>query len=252
MAGLSDGLWRTAISVARNGVGPSTTAKTFLKRLDGFSESAAVACTDGNVWVLKSLLRHRSQMPWALTAEQVVGRLGAILSTPTPTVAYVELPAALVSIEPQLAHLAPGLVHGSLRILARCKPKEGVLSPGSQQNREAFGRLGVLYGWMAAGDHQLIRTDPGDDVFSVDHGHFFSGGPGWSATTLAIPGTAVPDVAFADCDPDVRNQTLERARAVTDKQLAAIVGASSPSWWGVPVDDLIALGKYLSARRDTL
>ena len=41
--------------------------------------------------------------------------------------------------------------------------------------------LAVMYGWFQAGDNQLLyRKTPPELVFSVDHGHFFPGGPEWT------------------------------------------------------------------------
>jgi hypothetical protein len=53
-------------------------------------------------------------------------------------------------------------------------------------NRPRFAALAVLYGWIPAGDAQLIyRQTVSHLVYSVDHGHFFPGGPNWTLAGLS-------------------------------------------------------------------
>jgi hypothetical protein len=252
---LTDEQWSEQIQAAQQAVITLTKAKTFLRGWTSDSKPVAMLCDNGDTYILKGKQSgdpSKAHLPRVMATEQVVGRIGARLGTPTPTVAQIELEADLVAAEPKIAHLDPGVLHGSRNIDEPCSDRLGVDAPGSQRNREAYGSLSVLYGWMGTNDVQLIRTlSPPADVYSVDHGHFFAGGPNWSAASLANPGVAEPDRGFIDADTASQSQALAIARSITDSDLAAVVGGI-PAGWGLPLDDLIALGKYLSARRDTL
>lgn len=246
----SQGEWRSLL----NSAAPPTPvdAETFLQAWITWSRPIAVRCSDGNVYVVKGLQPTRPEMGRALVAEHVVGRLGRTLGAPIPDVALVNVPSQLISIEPSIAHLSPGLAHGSL-LVANCSDRLGIVPPATDRNRSAYATLAVLYGWAQASDQQLVsRLDAAGDIFSVDHGLFFPGAPNWDSSTLAsapppaLDGQFMPHVLLPDL-----SSVLDRLRTISDKVIAEFV-AGPPAAWGVTEDERVALADYLSHRRDTL
>lgn len=242
--------WRSLL----NGAAPpmSVDAETFLQAWGTWSRPVAVRCSDGNIYVVKGLQPTRPEMGRALVAEHVVGRLGRTLGAPIPHVVLVNIPAQLIAIEPSIAHLSPGLAHGSL-LVANCSDRLGIVPPTTDRNRRAYATLAVLYGWAQANDHQLVsRLDAAGDFFSVDHGLFFPGAPNWDTSSLAsapppsLDGQFMPHVLRADLA-----SVLERLRTISDEVVAEFV-AGPPAAWGVTEDERVALADYLSRRRDTL
>lgn len=249
----TDDEWKTKIEAAQAEPVESVKAVTFVKSWPSASKPVAVRCDDGETYVAKSIQPGNAGMKTGVTAEQVVARLGRMIGAPVPEVVYVDVPQEMIDNQPEMAHMAPGLAHG-LKMIPNCSEREGIDAVTSERNKKAYGRLAVLYGWCHAGDHQLVKTlDADADVYSVDHGHFFPGGPAWNAASLAgAPGPAVPDPQFAaHADADAQAEALTHAGNADDDTLAKVVGSSRPEW-GVPIEDLVALAKFVSARRDTL
>jgi hypothetical protein len=245
--------WAAAIGAARRTSLEVVTAHTFVKAWTSFSRPVALQCSDERTYVVKGNQPTQPVMPHAMTSEQVVGRLGHRLKAPIPHIVIVHIPSELIEAEPEMAHLSPGLAHGSA-LVPNCSDRVPIDQPTTQRNREAYARLAVLYGWALAGDHQIVKTlDADGDVYSVDHGHFFPGGPAWSAQSLQGHTTpALPDPQFVGyADPAALAATIEAARNTTDSELAALL-AFSPASWGVSADDLFHLGQYLGRQRETL
>ena len=250
---MTDDEWTAAIKNSQSQIRPHTTAETFVNRLRSASQPVVVVCGNGETYHLKAMQPANAAMPWVATAEQVVGRIGTLIGAPVPDVRHVDVPQDLVNAEPEMSHMTCGLAHGS-RTIPNTSDKLGVQTAGSQRNREAYSALGVLYGWTVAGDPQLIRTmDAAQDVYSVDHGYFFPGGPNWNAGSLGGREAARPDQQFLvnGAEPNKVDEAIVRAKGVTDAQLAGLIGSSCPAW-GVPLTDLVALAKFLSHRRDTM
>ena len=98
------------------------------------------------------------------------------------------MPQELIDAQPEMRHMPAGISHGS-QLVPNCSEREAYRYVDIAENRERFAKLAVLYGWMSAGDHQFIyRHDPPNLVHSVDHGHFFPGGPNWQVVQLTSVG----------------------------------------------------------------
>ena len=249
----TDAEWHDLIVAAQVDSVAVVKADTFIEAWHTASRPVAMECDDGTTYVLKACQPANPGMPKVMAAEQVVARLGGIIHAPVPSVTLVDVEPDLIAAEPQMAHMSPGIAHASRRI-PNCTDRLNIEAPGSDANGEAYARLAVLYGWVTADDHQIIRTrDSAASVYSVDHGHFFPGGPNWSAATLATPGAATPDQMLVNAGADAATVqgALADARQIPDEGIARVIGWVQPSW-GVPIADLVALGKYLSDRRDTL
>lgn len=184
--------------------------------------------------------------------EHVVGRLGHALGAPVGAVALVEVPQELISLQPEMQHMPAGVSHGS-RWIPRCTEREGLIHTDVMENRARFAQLAVLYGWAIAGDHQFIyENEPPHLVHSVDHGHFFPGGPDWTEASL---GTAAPPyldhVIAGGCafSQEELAEACGRLGAIADSLIADVVAGPPPDW-GVADEERLVLAMYLATRRD--
>jgi hypothetical protein len=246
--------WQAAIRAEQRLDGAHPSAHTFIRKWPSASQPVAVQCDDGSAYVLKGRQLANPQMPWIMTAEQCVARLGGLLLAPVPRVEFVELPQALIDAEPQLSHMIAGTTHGS-KMIPNCSERINAIGHAiTPRNRDAYAKLAVLYGIAMAGDKQLIATlDAAGDVYSVDHGHFFPNGPNWNAGTLGARDVALPDQDIVALGADAATvvKAATDARGISDQQIASAVGCSHSSW-DVPMGDLIALAEFLAHRRSTL
>lgn len=252
---MSDEQWDAWIAAAQAEDVPVVDAETVVERHRTWSQAVTLVCDDGNPYVVKAIQPTRPEvMGRAMTAEQVVARLGLRLSAPIPAVALVNISQELIDIAGyDLQHLSAGLAHG-LRLEPLCGGRVPVKAATTDRNKHAYGRLAVLYGWTKADDAQLIQKLDGDgDVFSVDHGHFLPGGPNWTAQKLDEDDSSPEPYGplLTGAHPQALTEAQDAARATDDPAIAAVVGKAR-SEWGVPRADLVALARYLAARRDTL
>jgi len=245
---LSPGEWEQQIKASPNP--PHVQAHTYLEKWASFSRPCAVKCSDGEVYVVKG-----RQVGRAIVTEQVVARLGAKMGAPVGCVTLVDVPQALIDIEPEMQHLPSGLAHGSLKI-PDCTDRLGIQYAQVTQNRSRFARLAVLYGWVhVQHDQQVIYPKFSPFlVYSVDHGHFFPGGPNWISHGLRTAPAPSMDPWFdRDClfSKEERREALEQLNDVSDEDIAQAV-AAPPDDWVFPMADRVELAKYLSERRDSL
>jgi hypothetical protein len=224
-------------------------AITFLKSWPTFSKPVCVRCDDGSEYVLKGTNVDGK----AIVTEQVVGRLAQLLGAPVPRVTLVDVPSELIAIEPQMKHLEPGLAHASTMV-QQCSERMAFEYAKESVNRERFASLAILYGWAQAGDHQLIYDNATKAVWSVDHGHFFPGGPKWSEATLSVAYAAHPDdhlmqtagLAIGDLQP-----CATKLSTLTHMDIARAV-SSVPETWPVTEAEKIAIARFLDERRSAL
>lgn len=246
---MTDGEWTVLLAAASGAQPPVTRAQTFLKAWESFSRPAAVSCDDGHTYIVKG----RPGIERAMTTEQVVGRLAMYVDAPVPAVMLVQV-TDLMAIEPQMAIFAPRLAHGSRDAGEPCSERMGLQHGFATENRSRFAALCILYSWCAAADHQVIYGNALPNlVYSVDHGHFFSGGPAWTVATLQAGPVAVQDVYFAPLnftEAELRD-ARRRLVAITAGQIATAV-AAPPDEWGLTLQDRIVLAEYLLRRKNQL
>jgi len=224
-------------------------AHTFRRAWGTASQPVLLACDDGREYVTKG-----SQVGRMVVNEHVVCRLGQCIEAPTPNVVIVDIPGPLIAAEPQMRHLNPGEAHGA-EWIANCTERETLLHSTVAENRSRFALLALLYGWVVAADHQFIYgNDVPHLVFSVDHGHFFPGGPNWSEETLRSASSPRLDpVIAAACGfskPELQIAAKE-LRAVVNDWIARIV-EGPPEAWGLTPAERQTLREYLEGRRDEL
>lgn len=228
--------------------GPDAVAKTYHQRWESDSKPVLLTADDGNDYVVKGLHKGR-----VLVNDRVVGLLGALLGAPVAYVALIDVPHELISLEPEMSHMSPGISHGTL-FLRGCGDREGI-AHADGANRDRFARLAVLYGWALARDLQVIYENaPPHIVHSVDHGHFFPSGPNWTEESLAAAGAPQPDqkiITDAKLSAEELRIVLPQLEAVTDDELVEIVGGV-PVSWGLTIPESVTLVAYLQERRDQL
>jgi len=206
-------------------------------------------CDDGKSYVVKGKQAGRM-----ITNDQILGALGHALGGPVPVVVLVDVPQELIDAEPEMSHMSAGVAHGSAWI-PDASDREGIAHQDVAENRQRFAFLAVLYGWAPANDAQFIYTNAAPRlVYSVDHGHFFPGGPDWTIDTLNAASPADLDGAIdAAC-----TWTAGHLRAVlthlenfTDEAIADVV-SRPPDDWNVSQQERSVLATYLAERRDQL
>ncbi len=242
--------WTALIAAARLPLGQPLAAVTFHRVFGTASRPVLMTCDNGAEFVIKGMTHDRT-----LVTEQIVGRLGRVIGAPVATVELVFVSPELVKAEPQLAHVTPGLVHGS-KWIADCTDRSGVevKYANMSENRNRFALLSVLYSWVSAQDQQFIYEKAAPHlVWSVDHGHFFPGGPRWSVQSLTGVPPAVVDGTFAACalTPIEIAEAVEALRSVADHDIAAAV-AAIPADWVFTAAEREAVARYLARRRSEL
>lgn len=224
-------------------------ATTFRKAWASASRPVLVVCDDLQEYVIKG-----SQAGRMIFNDHVTAWLGSALGAPVGKPRFVDVPAELIALEPQMAHLAAGVAHGTVWVPDYTEA-ESVQHADAPDNRVRFAALAVLYGWMQAGNHQFIyKKTPPNLVVSVDHGHFLPGGPDWTLASLAgAPPPQVDEVLEAACHfvPAELEGPGRALRSLSDARIAAIVGRPPPTW-NVTEGERIALAAYLADRRDRL
>ncbi len=224
-------------------------AETFHRVWPSYSRPVLVTCDNGKKYVLKGA--HCGK---AIVNEQIVARLGILLGAPVCPTLLVEIPAELCEIEPQMKDISPGLAH-AIEFVDNCSDRAGIDHTHVEKNRERFACLEVLYTWMYAGDHQLIyQTVPPHLVYSVDHGHFFPGGPNWTTQTLASAATILQFdqvFAIAAITGAEREGVLIKLAAITDTQVNDIVNIP-PAIWGIDSAERIALSEMIKIRKSQI
>ncbi len=228
------------------------TAETYLRKFEGSaSNPAAVRCSDGEVYVIKGL--NAGQM---IFNDQVCALLGNLIGAAVPDVALVSLSQELIDINSsEIGHFTAGLCHATRYLPDFSFRENGVIHIDQGDNRLRFLRLAAFFGWMGGSDQQFIyENQPPRRVFSVDHGHFFHGGPSWTVDSLAQAPLAVvyPPLAQAcHFKPEELAEAAILLQSVTVEQIVRAV-ARPPDAWGVPVEMRSALAKYIHSRREDL
>ena len=152
---------------------------------NSYSRPIKVLCDDGKSYSFKGRQNGKS-----LITEYVVGKLGEKIDAPVPISTRINLPdlicEAIKKNDPvYFQNLAAGIGFGN-QIILNCGNKSTLNCNSCPENRERFAKLLILYSWCLAKDHQCIyQTVPPPLVYSVDHGHFFPGGPNWTSQTLS-------------------------------------------------------------------
>ncbi len=187
--------------------------------------------------------------------DQVVARLGMAIGAPVGEPCIVEISEELITEDSRFSYLTPGMAHATLYIPKCSSEREEINYTNQPENRERFALLILLYGWVYANDYQFIYQNFRPNlVYSVDHGHFFPGGPEWKQRDLLEAANAeINSRLVSNCQlkPEDMNQGLMLLDAVSEESIIQAV-AAPPSEWGLTIDERVTLVEYLVKRRQDL
>jgi hypothetical protein len=186
---------------------------------------------------------------------QVVARLGMAIGAPVGEPCIVEISEELIAEDSRFSYLTPGTAHATLYIPKCSSPREEINYTNQPENRERFALLILLYGWVYANDYQFIYKNARPNlVYSVDHGHFFPGGPEWKQRDLLEAASAeINPRLVSNCKLKLEEirQGLPLLDAVSEETIIQAV-AAPPSEWGLTIDERVTLVEYLVKRRQDL
>jgi hypothetical protein len=223
-------------------------AVTFRRGWSTKSRPVLVKCQDGQEYLVKGQQAGRQ-----IVNDRIVAKLGQALGAPVGQPKLVEIPAELIKIELRLSHFSPGIAHGTL-FIPGCIDSIELIATSESNNRSRMCLLAVLYSWVFANDQQfLFNNHPPRLVHSVDHGHFFPGGPNWEIADLQNASQATLDPYFSICN--FTKAELEQAcctlEAVSEESIVEAV-ASPPDTWGLTIKEQVELVGYLFRRKQEL
>jgi hypothetical protein len=185
--------------------------------------------------------------------DHVVGFLGVAFGAPIGRPQLVFVPQDLIDMEPEMRHMPSGPAHGS-QVVEHCGEAEAIVHLDQPGNRERFALLTVLFGWLGGADHQFIYENSTSLVHSVDHGHFFPGGPGWTSGTLAAAPQPEPDSRLmTECAITAKDlsATCPGWAGVDDQTIARAV-AAPPDEWQMSEAERVDLATWVAGRRDRM
>ena len=226
----------------------SIQAISFLRGWRTKASPVLLQCADGERYVVKGRQSGRQ-----IINDQVVARLGCLLNAPVGIPHLVEISAELIEVNSNLAGFSPGLAHGTLWI-PDCVDDYELLGTGEAENRSRYALLAILYSWVMDNDRQfLFKKSPPRIVYSVDHGHFFAGGPDWTIELLRE--NLEPKIVdgFENCFfKSVDFRLMWTALEKIDKDNIFSVVGSLPGEWGITMDERKVLVEYLLVRQQRL
>src|SRR4028118_1124436 len=133
-------LWIDAIQAEQAKPHAVVDGQIYLERWETSARPVLLGCNDGRDYVVKGRNAGRKAVN-----DQIVGRLARAMGAPVPRVTLVNVPETLVRDEPEMAHIAPGLAHGSE--LLRGVHESYLVEHRTQiENRTRYARLAILWG----------------------------------------------------------------------------------------------------------
>lgn len=230
-------------------------AETYLQSWPSHSKPVALMCGGGGKYVVKALQANRvAEMGRVLVNDQIVARLGELIHASVPRVDLIDVPAELIAHQPEMSHMMTGIAHGS-QFVENVTERAGFEHAAIPENRPRFALLAVLFGWIGAQDHQFVYSKTAPQlVYSVDHGHFFPGGPPWTEASLAAAPQSQPDTQVINACNTTQPEIHQALHALSDVGDEAIISVVSlpPDEWGLTMEERIALVNFLTKRRAEL
>jgi len=241
--------WREAILNKKNSRPNPIKATTYLAKISTASQPVKITANNGKDYLVKGLQNNRM-----IVNEQVVGVLGELLGAPVPSPTLIDLPDALIKTQNEMSHMPPGVSHGSPWV-SDCSDRDNhVKHTDLPENKPRFTALAVLYSWVHGNDKQWIYSNNSPYlVYSVDHGHFFPGGPEWKVNDLKNNLNVQIDPIFNSCGFTSEDFKPFYAKLGTSKhEMIAEAVARPPDSWSIDDDERIELAIYLEERCEKL
>ena len=223
---------------------------TFRSGWDSAARPVLARGIDKREYVIKGQQAGRQ-----IVNDQVVARLGMAMRAPVGEPCIVEISEELIAEDSRFSYLTPGTAHATLYIPKCSSQREEINYTNQPENHARFVLLILLYGWVYANDYQFIYKNARPNlVYSVDHGHFFPGGPEWKQRDLLEAGSAeINPRLVSNCKLKLEEirQGLWLLDAVSEETIIQAV-AAPPSEWGLTIDERVTLVEYLVKRRQDL
>lgn len=185
-----------------------------------------------------------------ICSEYIVSAVGQLIAAPVCDVRPIRIGPEFVGIRlPSGLELVEGV--GSASIAIPDAMQEGDLSHRDRgDNARRHAGIFALHDWCWGGDSQWLRRVTDDDkFFSHDHGHYFPQGPNWNEAALLAnvdtPWELAKDTAGLELAEI--NRLASTLESVTHAQLRDVL-VSVPAEWGIPDDELEAVGFFLERR----
>ncbi|MCU0532923.1 MAG: hypothetical protein MUD14_03380 [Hydrococcus sp. Prado102] len=226
---------------------------TFRRSWNTSARPISARCIDKRDYIVKGQQAGRQ-----IVNEQIVARLGIALNAPVGEPKIVEISPDLLELDPLFNYLTPGSAHATL-FIPNCFDNRDLSKVYTDQpeNRLRFALLCVLYGWVQAKDHQFIfQKNRPNLVYSVDHGHFFPGGPNWTENDLEQASAATLDERLRSAchfttDTEEIQTALSQLSNITETQIIQAV-AASPAEWDFTIKERVTMIEYLIIRQGEL
>jgi hypothetical protein len=183
-----------------------------------------------------------------LTAEQVVGRLGALLGAATCTVDTLLVPAGL-NYEYRPGQVVPECIaHASLRVEGVAETRS-LNRPNDDDNAVRYTSFAALYDWTWGDDIQGLEVLSDDFRFySHDHGWYLPPGRGdWTAKIVEDYVDVPHSLGGIRLDAGEASRVAKKLEAITRDQLASVL-AAVPAAWGITDRELESIGYFLERR----
>jgi hypothetical protein len=241
--------WRELLELAVAQPQKIIKARTYRRAWSTKARPVLLRCEDGQEYVVKGQQAGRQ-----IVNEQIVAKLGLALDAPVAKPQIIEIPAELIELNKDLAHIPVGTAHGSL-FIPDCFLEQTLIATSEPANRLRLALLAVLYGWTYANDRQyLFKNNPPRLIYSIDRGHFFPNGADWTAKDLMQAPEAQLDLVLCDAchfAPEEIEIALD-ALAVIDEAAIIEAVATPPPDWAISMDERIMVVEYLITRQQSL
>lgn len=224
-------------------------ARTVYRAKKTKSLPVLVKCSDSQKYWIKGFQAGRQ-----IVNDHIIARIGIALKAPVGTPRLINVTQGLIDLEESLSHFQPGIAHGSL-LIEDCNDEYSLYATDLPENRLRLARLALLYGWFKAGDPQyLYNRNPPRLIHSVDHGHFFPGGPNWTEENLKSASPAIWDECIASKCRFTHGEivsALDGLACITNEQLFEAV-AILPDSWQLTMEEQFTLIEFLHIRQQDL
>lgn len=222
------------------------TVITFRHNYNTASKPILVECSDGLEWVVKG--QQNGKM---IYNDYVVAKVGFLLNAPIPNVSLVNVPEEMIKNCVGMQHMHPGISHGSL-FINNCTDRLGIEPKYiNEENTPRFANLHVLFSWVHTNDQQWIyEKQPPNKVYSVDHGHFFPGGPNWTIDSLKTAPSPQFIKEFQNCGLTQQHyeEPLKLLESLKPEKFSEIVVDMPPKEWRCDINERLALSEFLFKR----
>lgn len=243
--------WRNLVRGQRTNAGEVTVEAVLQDRApNGGSRPCLVLGSDGNEYWMK--MTENPQSPRVPVNEHVVGRLGRLIGAPVCSVAVLEIGQDVAGDRLTDGRtLKAGLAHGSLNV-PDASFQHALEHREKDTNAVRQAYMYAMHDWCWGADSQWLYAVHHDmTTYSHDHGHYFPGGPNWTAAGLqgSVGAAHQLSVPPHGLDAGALEYAAERLAGISSQDIAGVL-VGVPAAWAVDDDELAELGYFLDSRRD--